>query len=84
MTRADLESYLGRPWALFAEMKASYWAERKRRLGRAEGLRIAGELRRQYLLRRSAPPPAGDRAADVECHTRVSEALRSVARTRGV
>lgn len=82
MERSDLIAYARRPWELLAEADAEHWLARKRELGPAEGLRMAGELYALVALQRPDWPRPEDRAADLDVHARVSEALRSVASTR--
>lgn len=76
MERRDVEAFLKRDWGLVAASKEDYWADRKRRLGPGEGLRIGDELRRQVLAVRPEYPTAEDRAEDIACHARVAEMLR--------
>ena len=82
MKRRDIEAFLGRDWALLEASKTEYWAERKRRLGPAEGLRIADELRRHVLALRPDFPSEAERAEDIACHARVAEMLRRVGERR--
>jgi hypothetical protein len=65
-------------WSELARSKARYWIDRKRRLGPAEGIRVADELRRQVAAARPDWPSAADRAADLEVHARVAACLRRV------
>ncbi|MBK9063545.1 MAG: hypothetical protein IPL89_10175 [Acidobacteria bacterium] len=68
--------YMNRDWALVAESKERYWRERLARLGPAEALRVAGELRRQARAVRSDWPSAADRADDLAAHVRLAELFR--------
>ena len=45
-----IREFVSRDWGAVREAKDAYWGERVARLGPGEGLRIAEELRRQYLL----------------------------------
>jgi len=63
-----------------AVLKSVHWRERKERLGPAEALRVADELRRWCRLRQPGWPSPAQREADLEVHVRVGEWLRSVAR----
>lgn len=67
-----------RDWLPVERAKSRYWVERKKRLGPAEGIRIADELRRQVLAARPDWPDAAERAADLEAHVRVAACLRRV------
>jgi hypothetical protein len=71
-----LRSFLDRDWAAVREAKDAYWAEVTRVRGPLEALRIADELRRQVRQLRPGWPTAGDRAADLEAHIRLSERMR--------
>jgi hypothetical protein len=82
VNRRDIQAFIERDWGRIAAAKDAHWLERKRRLGLAEGLRIAEELRRQVRLVRPEFPTPEDRAADLACHIRVSELLRRVAAKR--
>ena len=72
---SDIRAFMARDWARVAEAKASCWAERKRRLGPAEGLRIADELRRQALLVAPDWPDASERASDYSAHVALARRL---------
>lgn len=82
MDRRDIEAFVKRDWGLVAEAKEAYWADRKRALGPAEGLRVADDLRRQAIAARPEYPTAEDRAADLESHMRVLEMLRHASERR--
>src|SRR5687768_9923078 len=49
MITRGIRAFVARDWEAARESKASYWAERIDRLGAAEGLRIAEQLRRHVL-----------------------------------
>lgn len=79
MTREDLVRFATRDWAVIADDKARYWAERKRTMSPAEVLRLGDDLRRYASALRPGWPNEADRAADRATHGRVTEALRAVA-----
>ncbi len=76
MDAKDIRGFLQRDWARVAEAKAAYWAERKRRLGAAEGLRVSDDLRRQVIAARPSWPSELERAADVEAHAKLSRRMK--------
>lgn len=78
MTRSEILSFAGRDWAAIEEEKARFWVERKRAMTPAEALAAADSLRR--FARRVKPdwPDDDERAADLDVHVRVGEALRAV------
>ena len=65
------------------DAKDAYWAARIRRLGPAEGIRIADELRRQALLQHPDWPDAASRREDLRHHVRMTELLARVDPARG-
>jgi hypothetical protein len=71
-----IREYVARDWAAARANKDAYWAERIARLGPREGLRIAGELRRQVIQRCPAWPDDGQRQEDRRSHTRLAELMR--------
>lgn len=75
MTPRDIRAYMDRDWAQARDNKDAYWAERIARLGPAEGLRIADELRQQALLLNPAWPSEDDRREDYRSHVRLRELL---------
>lgn len=77
-----IRELVGRDWAAVRENKDAYWGRRIARLGAAEGLRVADELRRQVLLRDPGWPDAGIRRADVLFHVHLAERLRRAGSTR--
>ena len=82
MRREDIRTFAMRDWASIADAKARFWAERKRAMTAGEALAI-GEMLRQHACRLKPDwPDAGERAADMAVHARVSEALRAVPRYR--
>jgi hypothetical protein len=71
-----IRDYVSRDWQAVRESKDDYWGRRISRMGAAEGLRVADELRRQALLMNDGWPSAADRAADLASHARVAELMR--------
>lgn len=78
MNPDDLAAFARRDWALVSAQEGEYWRERKRRLGPAEGLRVAEELRRHVRNQRSDWPSAAERQEDLATHVRVAQMLRRV------
>ena len=78
MKTKDLQLFAGRSWEAIAEADAEYWLARKKRLGPAEGIRMAAELRALVAAERPDWPSASERQADLEVHAHVSECLRRV------
>ena len=70
--------FLSRDWDLVARAKEQYWAERKRRLGLVEVLRVMSELREHARALRPEWPTPEERAEDLQVHQRVAEALSKV------
>ena len=64
-------------------VRTAYWVERLRRLGPAEGFRVADALRRRVRTVRPDWPDRAEREADLAAHTAVHEALRRAGRPRG-
>jgi hypothetical protein len=81
-TREEMLAFARRPWRALGEGRAAHWADFRRRRGVPGVLALAEELRLQVLARRPDWPSAAERAEDLRCHLRVSEALRRVARRR--
>ncbi len=75
-------AYVGRDWGRASAQKALYWAERKRRLGPAEGLRVAEELRRVVLAERPGWPGSRERAEDLAHHVWFSALLANASSAR--
>lgn len=78
-----IAEFVGRDWSAVRAAKDEYWAARIRRLGAAEGLRIADELRRQMLAIDPQWPSEAERRRDLANHRRVTELLRRADRARG-
>ena len=76
MVTRGIREYVSRDWQAARDSKDDYWAERIARLGPAEGLRIAGELRDQVLALNPDWPSADERRADLACHVRLAELFR--------
>ena len=75
--KEDIVAYARRDWKAIAQLKAEHWEAVKERVGRAEGIRIADDLRRQVRLSHPDWPTLEDRRDDLETHARTSEKLRS-------
>ena len=75
MTRG-IRDFVARDWHRLRESKDDYWAARIARLGPAEGLRIAGELRAQVMAIHPDWPSAADRDADLADHARLADLFR--------
>lgn len=76
MVTRGIREYVSRDWKAARDSKADYWAARIARLGPAEGLRIADELRRQAVAINPGWPTAEDRIADFASHVRLAELFR--------
>jgi hypothetical protein len=77
-----IHGYVSRDFRAARDAKDLYWAARIERLGPAEGLRIAEELRRQVLHQNPEWPGVVARDADLLAHTRLAELLRRGGRPR--
>ncbi|MCY4077348.1 MAG: hypothetical protein OXH04_18180 [Acidobacteria bacterium] len=73
-----VREYMSRDWQAARDAKDTYWAERVRRLGPSEALRVADELRRQALLQRPDWPDAASRQNDLRQHVRMTELFARV------
>ncbi len=82
MKDSDIRAYLARGWTIAEELKREYWISQKRTMTPTEAIAISEALRRHVESVRPDFPREEDRAADLEVHRRVSEALRSVATRR--
>lgn len=82
MVTRGIADYVSRDWAAVREAKDQYWAERIERLGPVEGLRIAGELRRQMQAIDPAWPSPAERQLDLASHVHLAERLRRTDRAR--
>lgn len=82
MVTRGIREFVSRDWGAARDAKDAYWADRIARLGPAEGLRIADELRRQMVLIDPGWPDAPDRQEDLLTHARVAELLGRVHPTR--
>lgn len=81
MITRGIREFLARDWDAVRENKDAYWGARIARLGPAEGLRIADELRQQAALNPKWPQ-ADDRQADLLAHARLAELFRRAGTTR--
>ena len=79
-----IRAFMARDWQRARDAKDAYWAERVGRLGPAEALRIADELRRQALLQHPDWPDAASRREDLKHHARMTELFARVDAARGV
>ena len=75
---ADIRAFVERDRTRVTDAKTSYWVERKRTLGPAEGIRIANELRMQVLALHPEWPSVQEQADDLATHERVAKALGAV------
>lgn len=73
MITRGIRAFMARDWQGARDAKDDWWAERVGRLGPAEALRIADELRRQVLLQHPDWPDAESRADDLRHHVRLAE-----------
>ncbi|HEV8392980.1 MAG TPA: hypothetical protein VGQ37_01850 [Vicinamibacterales bacterium] len=77
-----IREFVSRDWRAAREAKDRYWGQQVKRLGSAEALRIADELRRQVLQQVPGWPSAEQREADLQAHIRLSELLTRAGRAR--
>jgi hypothetical protein len=78
-----IREFAGRDWQAVRESKDAYWGERIARLGAAEAVRVAEELRRQARGSHPAWPDAALRREDLDAHVRFAALLRRAGSTRG-
>ena len=78
MITRGIREFMSRDWQAARDAKDTYWAERVRRLGPSEALRIADELRRQALLLRPDWRNATNRTDDLRHHVRMTELFARV------
>ena len=78
MVTRGIREFVSRDWQAVRDAKDTYWAERVRRLGPLEALRIADELRRQAVLQRPDWPDAASRQDDLRHHVRMTELFARV------
>ncbi|MCY3733246.1 MAG: nucleotidyltransferase domain-containing protein, partial [Chloroflexi bacterium] len=78
MITRGIHAFMARDWQRARDAKDAYWAERVRRLGPLEALRIADELRRQALLQHPDWPDAASRRDDLRHHVRMTELFARV------
>jgi hypothetical protein len=71
-----IRDYVSRDWAAVRRAKDLYWRQRIVRLGPAEGVRVAEQLRQQAVARDPAWPSPADRHADLQAHVRLAGRLR--------
>ena len=82
MITRGIRAFMARDWQGARDAKDAYWAERVRRLGPREALRIADELRRQALLQHPDWPDAASRRDDLRHHVRMTKLFARVDATR--
>jgi hypothetical protein len=82
MTRDEILAFAGRDWAAIEAEKARFWAERKASMSPSEALAVGDGLRRHAQSMKPNWPDPAERAADLDVHRRVSEALNAVSRHR--
>lgn len=78
MITRGIHAFMARDWKRARDAKDAYWAERVRRLGPLEALRIADELRRQVLMQHPDWPDAASRRDDLRHHVRMTELFARV------
>ena len=78
MITRGIREFVSRDWQAARDAKDAYWAERVRRLGPSEALRIADELRRQALLQRPDWQDTESRRDDLRHHVRMTELFARV------
>lgn len=78
----DISGYVSREWSAVRDAKDDYWADRITRLGAAEGLRVAGELRRQAIAHDPGWPSDADRGDDLRAHLVLADRLRRASPAR--
>ncbi|MCC7417569.1 MAG: hypothetical protein IT176_10550 [Acidobacteria bacterium] len=82
MVTRGIRGFMERDWDAARASKDAYWRDRIVRLGAAEALRIAGELRRQMLMLRQDWPGAAQRRDDLLFHVHLAERLRRAGAAR--
>lgn len=78
----DIRAFVSRDWERVRQAKDQYWGRRIARLGAAEGLRIADDLRRQEILMNPGWPDAAERSRDLRAHVRLARRLRRASPAR--
>ena len=79
---ANLRAFAQRGWADAARAKAEYWAAWSQRHSAREAIALVESARVQVMRTRPDAVSLEARRADLECHLRVSEALRRASRQR--
>jgi hypothetical protein len=74
----DLLAFARRDRQAVEVLRVAHWTELASVNGPAALFAVADSLRREVRLHAPDWPTATERAADLECHMRVAEALRSV------
>lgn len=78
MKAEDILPFVNRDWSRIERAKLRYWRDRKRRMGRVEGLCVSDDLRRQALAMHPEWPSASDRAEDLRAHAQLSDRMRRI------
>lgn len=78
----NIRDYVSRDWDAVRLAKDLYWRDRIARLGPAEGVRVADQLRLQALASDPSWPSAADRQADLQTHVQLAERLRRASPAR--
>lgn len=78
----NIRDYVSREWASARRAKDLYWRDRIERLGPAEGLRIAEQLRLQAIAQHPAWPSPAERHEDLRAHVRLAECFRRASAAR--
>ncbi len=73
MISDGIRAFIARDWQRARDAKDAYRAERVRRLGPIEAMRIAEELRRQARLQHPEWPDAASRQGDLRHHVCMTE-----------
>ena len=76
MVTDGIREFMARDWSASRRLKDSYWGDRIARLGPAEGIRIADELRRQMRLQDPSWPNERVRNEDLAAHVRLTDLFR--------
>ena len=75
MVTRGLREFVARSWSEAREAKDAYWAERIRRLGPLEALRISDELRLHMRQANAGWPGAEERQRDLDAHLQLADRL---------
>ncbi len=78
MKAEDVLPFLNRDWSRVERAKLRYWRDRKRRMGRLEGVVVSDDLRKQVLAMHPEWPSAADRTEDLRAHVQLSDRMRRI------